>query len=327
MNRALAKNPNDRYQSCREMAVDFFIALGMTAEAETVIESMPAESIPKQTVASLKPKTTQRKPLWIGAAVFAVIILIAVVFGAVRVFSNGSPSANTTETQSPASTDSGTTPATAAVISSGPPSADGMVEIPADTYEVGTTTPQDEFHSAPMSISLPNFWIDKYQITNDEFQQYLTATGGQPPEIWPGKSLNQPVRGVTWDQAVAYCTWKNKRLPKEAEWEAAGRGSGPNPQEYPWGDDYNKAADLPVDDTYDVGTQSFNQSPFGVFDLVGNVWEWVDEPYVDVQTGFHILHGGRFGNAQDLSYRASATPNDPKYIKFAGFRCAADLAK
>src|SRR5260221_11794210 len=108
MNRALAKNPNDRYQSCREMAVDFFIALGMTAEAETVIESMPAESISKQTVASLKPKTTQRKPLWIGAAVFAVIILIAVVFGAVRVFSNGSPSANTTETQSPASTDSGT---------------------------------------------------------------------------------------------------------------------------------------------------------------------------------------------------------------------------
>jgi len=332
MNRALAKNPNDRYQTCREMAVDFFLALGMTTEAETIINSMPAGmkdiSIQQTVTAARKPQKapSSRKPLWIGAGVIAVIFLIVVAIGALKVFSSLSPSSNATEIQSPASTDPGTMPATAAV-NSGLPSSDGMVKIPADTYEVGTTTPQDEFHSAPTSITLSDFWIDKYQTTNAEFQEYLTATGGQPPEIWPGKSLNQPVRGVTWDQAAAYCTWKNKRLPKEAEWEAAGRGSGPSPQEYPWGDDYNKSADLPVDDTYDVGTQSFNQSPFGVFDLVGNVWEWVGEPYTNIQTGFHILRGGRYGNAQDLSYRVSAASNDPAYIKFVGFRCAADKVK
>jgi formylglycine-generating enzyme required for sulfatase activity len=199
-----------------------------------------------------------------------------------------------------------------------------MVEIPADTYEVGTTTLADEFHSAPTSITLNNFWIDKYQTTNAQYQRYLGETGGQPPEIWPGNSMNQPVRGVTWDQAAAYCTWANKRLPKEAEWEAAGRGPGPNPLEYPWGNDYNKASDLPVKDTYDVGTQAFNKSPLGVFDLVGNVYEWVREPYSSVQEGFQILRGGRFGNAQDLSYRVPIVPNDPVYLKFAGFRCAAD---
>jgi len=328
MNRALAKNPNDRFQSCREMAVDFFIALGMTAEAETVIESMPAESISKQTVAALKPKTTQRKPLWIGAAVFAVIILIAVVFGAVRVFSNGSPSANTTETQSPASTDSGTAPATAAV-NSGPPSSEGMVKIPADTYEVGMD-PADEYHSAPTTVELSEYWVDKYQITNADYQKYITATNSNPPTVWPGQDVH-PVRGVTWDQAGAYCSWANKRLLIEAEWEAAGRGPGASPQIYPWGNDPTaggKTFDMPDQDTYAVGSLPFNVSPSGVFDLVGNVWEWVGKPYSSVQDGYNILRGGRFSlPILDLAYRYAVASDDTQIIKFAGFRCASDKVK
>jgi eukaryotic-like serine/threonine-protein kinase len=332
MNRALAKDPNDRYQTCREMALDFFLALGMTAEAETIINSSPLDSAVR-TVSVAKPKTTtQRKPLWIGAAIFSVLCLLAVVaFGAFRVFSNlnSAPTANSNETQSPEVTNPvATDVATSAAV--GPPSSEGMVEIPAGTYEVGTTMdPQDEFHSASTNIELSDFWVDKFQTTNADYQKFMDATGGQQPDIWPGEG-DHPVRGVSWDQATTYCNWANKRLLTEAEWEAAGRGPGTNPQIYPWGDDPTaggKTFSMPDQDTYASGAFPFNVSPFGVFDLVGNVWEWVGEPYSNIQDGFHILRGGRFGLPQDLAYRLVVAPDDTRFIQFAGFRCASDKVK
>lgn len=318
IDRALKKNPDDRYQSSRDMAVDFFLAIGMTAEAETIIGVLPTDKTQNATPVP-KPPPAKKTP-WIGVAIISFICVLVAVIGASRFL----PPIFATASQTPAIgiTNSDINTATSEAFAL-PPS-DGMVEIPADTYEVGTTTPADDFHNAPLSMTLDKFWIDKYQTTNAQYQQYLSETSSQPPGVWPGNSMNQPVRGVTWDQATAYCTWAHKRLPKEAEWEAAGRGSGPSPQEYPWGNDYSQASNLPVEDTYEVGTEPFNKSPFGVFDMVGNVWEWVGNPYSSVQAGFRVLRGGRFGNAQDLSYRVSAVPNDPSYIKFAGFRCAAD---
>ncbi|MEP6894390.1 MAG: bifunctional serine/threonine-protein kinase/formylglycine-generating enzyme family protein [Chloroflexota bacterium] len=331
MNRALAKNPNDRYQTCREMAVDFFLALDMTAEAETIVESMPNDSISKQTMAvvSAKPKNTkpQRKPIWIGVAVLSALCLIVAAFVAVRVFSKISSPPTSTETPSiintePAATDLVTLPV------AGPPSSDGMVKMPAGSYEVGITPP-DDYHSATTTVDLPDFWVDIYQITNAQYQQYIDATNAQAPEIWPGEN-DHPVRGVTWDQANAYCSWVNKRLLIEAEWEAVGRGPGIGPQLYPWGTDPTaggKTFGMPDQDTYAVGTQPFNVSPSGIFDLVGNVWEWVDKPYNSIQDGYKILRGGRFGLPQDLAYRLAVAPDDTRFIKFAGFRCAADQVK
>jgi formylglycine-generating enzyme required for sulfatase activity len=65
-------------------------------------------------------------------------------------------------------------------------------------------------------------------------------------------------------------------------------------------------------------------SPFGVYDLVGNVWEWVGEPYSEVPEGQYILRGGRYGLIRDLAYRYLATPDDEQAISNAGFRCAAN---
>jgi formylglycine-generating enzyme required for sulfatase activity len=325
------------------MAVDFFMALGMTADAETIIESIPRdsiarhndsiarqnESISKKTVASVsaRPKTAQRKPIWIGVAAILVVILIGLAIGAVRIFSSLSSSSNPTETQSPENTQPAATgAATAAVVEL--PSSDGMVEIPAGSYEVGAN-PADKFHSAPSQVDITDFWIDKYQVTNSQFQKFMDAAASPAPEVWPADG-NHPVRGVGWDQANAYCSWANKRLVTEAEWEAAGRGPGPNPPLYPWGDDATaggKTFSMPDQDTYAVGSLPFNVSPSGVFDLVGNVWEWVGEPYSSVQEGYKILRGGRFGIPQDLAYRLAVAPDDTRYIKLAGFRCAADKVK
>jgi len=347
LNRALAKNPNDRYQSCHEMAAEFFLALGMSAEAETIYNaaapqsSKPSEvsEIPEGTsnptiVASIGPKPARRTFIWIGAAVLTFVVLAALVIGALWVFSILPASSNATGTQSAASIDptvSSTPTSMPAPTPTGVldlPGAEGMVAIPAGMYEVGTT-PADDYHSAQTNITLANFWIDRYQTTNSQYEQYLKATGSETPEIWPGDA-NHPVRGVTWDQAAAYCSWAKKRLPTEAEWEAAGRGPGASPQIYPWGNDPTaggKTISLPDQDTYEVGSQSFNESLSGVFDMVGNVWEWVGEPYGILQDGYKILRGGRYGLPQDLAYRLAVAVDDDKYIKYAGFRCAADQVK
>ena len=115
-----------------------------------------------------------------------------------------------------------------------------------------------------------------------------------------------------------------------SEWEAAGRGPGAGPQLYPWGTDATaggKVFGMPSEDTYAVGSQAFNVSPFGVYDMVGNVWEWVGDPYAPVQAGYNLLRGGRFGNPQDLAYRLAVAPDDSRNVKFAGFRCATDQVK
>jgi len=209
------------------------------------------------------------------------------------------------------------------------PSADGMVEVTGGSYELGLS-PADDYHSDPRSIELKSFWIDKYQVTNSQYQLYLDGTGAPAPAIWPAEGTH-PVRGLTWEQSLAYCQWVNKRLPTEAEWEASGRGPGSESQLYPWGNDPSadgQALSLPDQDTYAVGTQSFNQSPFGVFDMVGNIWEWVGEPYTNGQEGIRVLRGGRYGiPILDLAYRLVVPADDTRYIQYAGFRCAADQVK
>jgi formylglycine-generating enzyme required for sulfatase activity len=344
MSRALAKKPDVRYQSCREMAIDFFLAIGLTAEAETIHTTLTGA--PDATVKTIRKRRPNRNFAWIGAGAVAVLCLVGLGAGALRLASpllaglgvgaNGTPPAASPSALIP---ETGTTPASGATsqngaaptgetsqaASPGLPAGEGMAQIKAGAYHVGSAQ-ADNFHSAAQSLNLDEFWIDIHQTTNAQYGRFLEQTGGQPPEIWPANE-NNPVRGVTWEQAGAYCAWANKRLPSEAEWEVAGRGPGQNPPLYPWGEDPSaggKALQLPDQDTYEVGSQAFNKSPFGVFDLVGNVWEWVGEPYASVPPDHNILRGGRFGLPQDLAYRLVVAPDDTRYIKYAGFRCAAD---
>jgi formylglycine-generating enzyme required for sulfatase activity len=205
------------------------------------------------------------------------------------------------------------------------PQPDEMVKIEAGVYTVGSTA-SDEFHISPQQKELPAFWIDRYEVTNAQYQKFMNETGHPQPRSWPGGEKH-PVRGASWDEAAAYCAWAHKRLPTEAEWEAAARGSGPNPPLFPWGDDPGaggKISDLPRTDTYEIGAFEFNKSPSGVYDMAGNVWQWVSEPYYPVPEGYKILRGGRYGLIQDMAYRQPAEPNSERFVPFAGFRCAAD---
>ena len=209
-------------------------------------------------------------------AVVAALLLLVVAFAASR------PGQSAVPVAAPAQ------PAPQAAL----PSAQAMVKVGAGTYRVGRDSPGGNY--APVqSITINDFWIDQYEVTNAQYAEFLSATRGLPPASWAGGVMpagqpDFPVEGVTWDQADAFCKWAGKRLPSEAEWEIAARGK--EGSLYPWGND-ERVVVLPDSKTYAVGTIPANRSAFGVFDMAGNVWEWVGDPYAPVPAGRRCCAG------------------------------------
>ncbi len=204
------------------------------------------------------------------------------------------------------------------------PTSEGMVQIPGGTYTVGADLSGGQY-APPQQITLEPFWIDRFEVSNGQYAAFLAENDAAPPSNWRGSSPpvgrdSYPVRGLTWDDADAYCDWQNKRLPTEAEWEVAARGE--QGLLFPWGDSQT-GVNLPSDDTYASGSVPANRSSFGVFDMAGNVWEWVDEPYVDVPDGQEVARGGAFDFLKDMAYRLRGAPSLPTMIASTGVRCAA----
>ena len=132
-------------------------------------------------------------------------------------------------------------------------------------------------------VVLDAFYIDTYEVSNRDFGEFLRATGHAAPAYWDDPRLNkpsQPVVGVNWYDAKAFCAWKGKRLPTEAEWEKAARG--PKGLRYPWGNTFDaskvnvgktRPSTLPVDSMPEAA------SYYGVHHMAGNVFEWVADWY------------------------------------------------
>jgi formylglycine-generating enzyme required for sulfatase activity len=340
------------------MAIDFYLAIGMVTQAEIIrkpdqvsttpverpieapIPSLPEPApskpklakaeLPSKSQADIKPEATPkpgRTGAWIGVGLISLLVIGVLALAGFRLLiaTSNAPKPTATLNATVPNPDSSPLPSAAPNL----PAGEGMVQVPSGSYQVGFS-PAEDHHVAQTTIPLNNYFLDQYLTTNGQYGEYMSATGAPAPLTWPGEG-DHPVIGVTWDQAAAFCQWKNKRLPSEAEWEAAGRGPGVSPQLYPWGNDVTaegQANKMPDQDTYPVGTQSFNQSPFKIFDMVGNVWEWVGDPYASIPAGYKILRGGRYGlPINDLAYRLAVIPGDTPYVKFAGFRCAADQVK
>ncbi len=203
------------------------------------------------------------------------------------------------------------------------PSPEKMAQVPGGSYTVGLDQ-GDGNHAPRQPVDLETFWIDQFEVTNAEYADFLKATG-RPSLDFPADMADHPVQGVTWQLAAEYCQWADKRLPTEAEWEAAARGLAGNL--FPWGDDED-AVEHPTDGTYPVGTVPANRSEFHVYDMAGNVWEWVDEPYAEVEPGNQILRGASWDFFRvDMAYRLQGKPDTPTMIATAGIRCAVDRVK
>jgi formylglycine-generating enzyme required for sulfatase activity len=175
---------------------------------------------------------------------------------------------------------------------------------------------------------LPSFFMDVYPVTNAEYGQFVAVTGHRAPAYWSEGRVsetfsNHPVVGVTWHDATAYATWAAKTLPTGAQWEKAARGA--IGEIFPWGD-YSApsmcnvrasgvGATTPVD-WYDIGA-----SPYGVFDMCGNVWEWcTSQSY----PGRREIKGGAFTSSLDKAVPAVFNDSPVDLIgDDVGFRCVA----
>jgi formylglycine-generating enzyme required for sulfatase activity len=199
-------------------------------------------------------------------------------------------------------------------------------------------------------MSLPSFFMDRYPVTNGEFKKFIDATGYRPDDdhnflkhwkngSFPKEWLNKPVVWVSLEDARAYAAWAGKRLPHEWEWQYAAQGR--DGRLYPWGNEPDPSA-LPIPEKgremrepTDVSSFPKGSSPFGVMDLVGNVWQWTDE-YRDEHTRFGVLRGGSYYQPQGSSWyfpQAYRLDQHGKYLLVSpgrdrsaaiGFRCAAD---
>ena len=136
-------------------------------------------------------------------------------------------------------------------------------------------------------IYLSSYYLDKYEVSNAKYTEFIIATDHPAPAYWDHRKLNQPnqpVTGVNWFDANTYCHWANKRLPSEAEWEKAARG--PAGSIYPWGNklEYSKAnfakgksGQKYITDSVDAHADGV--SYYGVYNMSGNVFEWVQDWY------------------------------------------------
>jgi formylglycine-generating enzyme required for sulfatase activity len=165
-----------------------------------------------------------------------------------------------------------------------------LVFIPAGEFLMGSSESDpnaDEDEKPQHKVYLDGFWMDRTEITNEGYRQCAEAGKCTEPAHSRRYGLteyaNHPILGVSWHQAVEYCTWAGRRLPSEAEWEKAARGT--DGRLYPWGNDPPDSSRLNfnhfVDDTTEVGSYPAGASPYGVLDMAGNVWEWVADGYTE----------------------------------------------
>ena len=228
----------------------------------------------------------------------------------------------------------------------------GKDGAPAVLLAAGSFIMGDDRNSPRREIYVDGFYMDKYEVTVSRYAKFLQATGNlRPPEEWDsvdlGSGAELPVVGVDWHDADSYCRWAGKRLPSEAEWEKAARGS--DERQYPWGSDaptpehatFGKPYERPVykDGVTEVGRHSRGTSPFGLHDLSGNVSEWVADWYSESfpraearnpkgpeKGTAKVIRGGGWYDPPDrivTTKRMYSSPDERD--DSSGFRCASDI--
>jgi formylglycine-generating enzyme required for sulfatase activity len=225
------------------------------------------------------------------------------------------------------------------------PQEGSMVVVPAGEFMMGSAA-GDSDEQPEHKVYVDAFSMDVYEVTVGQYAAFLQAKGIDPPSDW--KTMNQPahqkrpVANVDSTDASAFCKWAGKRLPTEAEWEKAARGT--DGRLYPWGNDaptplhanfgkpeWNNHAVLAP-----VGSFEAGKSPYGIYDMAGNVWEWVNDwydynyyksspsqnPTGPSKGGTKAIRGGSWYSNPRAMRSANRSLISPTDQGLNGFRCA-----
>jgi formylglycine-generating enzyme required for sulfatase activity len=169
-----------------------------------------------------------------------------------------------------------------------------MLLVPGGTFTMGADNLGERDEQPAHAVTLAAFWLDRLEVTNAEYEACVRAAVCKPYRAQVAEDMKlgsdkrfrgaaQPVVGVSWFDAQAYCGWRGKRLPREAEWEKAARS--PDKRKYPWGEAEPDPARLACfagsrsGATQPVGSFPSGAGPYGHLDLAGNVWEWTADVY------------------------------------------------
>jgi eukaryotic-like serine/threonine-protein kinase len=339
---AMQKDPSSRFASCGEIALALENALRQPAEKEpTCITTDKTQEAP---IPEAKSGATPAKGRHF--LIFAAICILVLVGLTLLLFSDWKSGA---KVESSASADSS---AGSEQVSS----IDGkvMVEVPAGEFLMGSVKGDSEAAAdeyPQRRVYLDAFWIDKTEVTVGEYRKFCQTTGRSMPEApefggQEDSSLvqeNNPIVYVSWEDASAYAAWANKRLPTEAEWEKAARGT--DGRKYPWGNtwDSERCNFISIDDGFryasPVGSFPSGASPYGCLDMAGNVAEWCEDWYGETYyatgpsrnpTGpssgqQRVLRGGDFLRIPEVGRCASRYHAGPGVVAFFyGFRCVSD---
>jgi serine/threonine-protein kinase len=374
--KALEKNPDDRFQTAKEflLAVEAFERTGRAAwqtapvvgDRRTVLQpgraSRPAGAAPSipaapaaggavaaPTVARPANAATtnnqqaravsqageagtevtpivapvkSKMPLLIGVA---AVVLLAASFGVYKMVSSG-----------PTVTPGGSPGNGGETV---PTMIPGMILIPGGEFQMGRDG-GNPYESPAHTVKVKPFFIDKTEVTNEQYAEFVRQSRRQPPSHWTGGSFppgeaNFPVVNVSWNDANDYAQWAGKRLPTEEEWEFAARGR--DGRLYPYGNEWKPRYSNAAEDGYRkaraVGSYPEGASPFGVMDMAGNVAEWTASDYrpypgskAKPEDGFKVMRGGAF-NTKAIQQTATDRFYDAptKTFDYVGFRCAKDV--
>jgi formylglycine-generating enzyme required for sulfatase activity len=236
-----------------------------------------------------------------------------------------------------------------------------MVLIPEGSFPMGVPHGdrdggRDEYPRHDVFVN--DFYIDKFELTNSRYLEFVKATNHRVPQnpknatrnLWEGETVTEsladrPVVNVDWADAQAYCQWAGKRLPTEAEWEKAAKGTAD--RRFPWGNVEPTNKHLNFNQQWigektlmPVGSYELGKSPFGVYDMAGNVWEWVNDWYdakyyekspaknpTGPETGTkRVLRGSGWQNETPTVRIFTRVDSDPTIRnESTGFRCAMDV--
>lgn len=225
-----------------------------------------------------------------------------------------------------------------------------MVVVAAGEFMMGCNSKRDghcDRDERPYhAVYLDAFYIDRHEVKNADYLECVKNDACRPARTYPDfDGPEQPVVGVSWDDAANYCRWAGKSLPTEAQWEKAARGT--DGRVYPWGSswcgcdcaiqEYRQSYGCGKDATWTVGSAARGASPYGALDMAGNVWEWVSDWY---GAGYYsdspkenppgpasgekrVKRGGGYANTRTYLRASDRSPSPPSVASDStGFRCA-----